>query len=287
MKNKYLKRLTIILLIIVFLDNLPISLYLQGTNYITRTTQTGTNCDITNGAISNINNPSYIFLDINNDTIFKTEGIDKIILTQKETVNFGLFSFLPFYKKSEPSLLFDCHHPNTKKYLGQLEILCRIEMKGIFNRSFYKQEIINNYLNQAISILNFKSIPYNQTQSTFPFNDTVYSKSVDVGKYSSPHISITLSDFSSNFQRRLPIRQNPEKYVDTILVFPKKRLSDYPSYEIYSIDKPKKMIKYSSYNYKDSVIYSCIFETDENFEYKPHWFKSFTINSYNDGIRIK
>lgn len=240
--------------------------------------QYGTNCDITNGAISNLKDKSYVFVLPDNDTIINSNGNDKVLLKARGKINYGFASFIPFYKPIEPTLTFDCYIENSNKYIGKIEINKKITMTGLFTRKNMKSYVISDYLNEATKILNNKSIAYSEFMIEQPFQDPGHAESPnDIAR---SKIMVCLSAPFYGFKRNIPIRQKEEVYADTIFFTNAKTKMDYPFYETYAVDKPQKKLTYSSIDINKKVLFSKTFDLEKVQEDKSvfHYYTTQVLN---------
>jgi hypothetical protein len=269
-RKKYVKGFLIVILAVIIYDNLP-SLPIQ--YYQTTNRQYGSSSDITNGALSQLNNRTYVIQFEDGEQLVSGTGRDSVILKQSGNFHFGLMSLLPFYKTISPKLVFDCYIARGNKYIGKIEIEEKITMAGLFNRSTMKKVIQNKYVNETVNVLNYKAISYEEASGINP----VISQYKQAGNKSvslssgldpkNPRIQVTIMDRELSFSRRLPIRQRDLVYSDTIFFKRNDADSLYPLYEVCEVSKPNRLLTYRSYNASNKLIYSKKFKlekVDEN-----------------------
>ncbi|MBO9562303.1 MAG: hypothetical protein J7621_05985, partial [Niastella sp.] len=164
-RKKYVKGFIIVILVVIIYDNLP-SLPIH--YYQTTSRQYGSNSDITNGALSQLDNKTYVMQFDDGEQLTSGSGGDSVILKQSGSFHFGLMSFLPFYKTISPKLVFDCYIARGNKYIGKIEMEEKITMAGLFNRGTMKKVIQNKYINEIVNVLNYKSLSYEEASGINP-----------------------------------------------------------------------------------------------------------------------
>ena len=255
-KSKLLKIILMFIILVLLFDNFST---LKNYNFNTVSYNYGTNCDITNGALYKFHNKSYIIIFSNNDTLRYSKKNAEIVLKQRGEIDYGIFSFIPFYKSIQPKMTFDCFKANTSKYIGKIEIEKKICMKGFLNRNNMKTFILNDYLDETKKILEYKSIAYNNSINSSSFQNLENTSQFKNNNYNGK-LMASLWAPKEGINRDIPIREKEEVYTDTIFFENKTQILNTPLYEIYKVDKPQKKIIYLSYNSKSQLIFSKTFK---------------------------
>jgi len=279
-RKKYANGLLLAILVVIVYDNLPV---LPFQYHETTSVQSASNSDITNGALSRLDNMIYVFQFQDGDTRTFGNGDDSVIMKQRGDFRYGLGEYIPFYKRIRPNLVFDCYIARDNKYIGKIEIQERFTMTGLTNRAVLKKAVRNMYLNRAVNVLNTKAISYEELAGSSPVIGEREAKTQMFSAGSgldgtSPRINVMLNDWEHVFSRSLPIRQRDSIYTDTIFFNGSNTDPRYPLYEVYQVNKPKRLLTYSSYNAARQIIYSKMFKLEAVYEGEnPYYFHSYGV----------
>ncbi|MFP9113688.1 hypothetical protein ACLI1A_07080 [Flavobacterium sp. RHBU_3] len=245
-KSKPLLTILIVIFVLVFYDNLsPVS---KGE---VTTTDWGSNTDIVDGRLSGAKNYTCVFILNGNDTVINENGKHRIIIKETER-SFGILSYLPIYKNIKPTIKFDCYLENPNRYIGKVEIQKSVVAVGA-TREWLKEIIIKQYMNDCMVILHSKLMPYDIVHDTYNKHPDYASAYCGTG---SPKLTACLSD--GDFYRKIPVREKDKVYTDTILMTPDS-LKEHAKYEVFTVNKNGKEIRFKSIGNDGNVLYSEVF----------------------------